>query len=110
MDKTKDAYKTIGEVSRELDILPHVLRFWESKFDRLKLIKRKNNHRYYNSEDLSFLLNIKKLINEEGYTIKGVQILLKKDNLLIKKKSNKEKIYLELLNEIKKDIKDIVNH
>tara|TARA_B110000240_G_C13110365_1_gene288114 strand:+ start:156 stop:488 length:333 start_codon:yes stop_codon:yes gene_type:complete len=110
MNKTKDAYKTIGEVSRELDVFPHVLRFWESKFDRLKLIKRKNNHRYYNSEDLSFLLNIKKLINEEGYTIKGVQILLKKDNLLIKKKSNKEKIYLELLNEIKKDIKDIVNH
>ena len=46
MDKTKDAYKTIGEVSRELDILPHVLRFWEIKFDRLKLIKRKDFMEY----------------------------------------------------------------
>lgn len=110
MDKTKDAYKTIGEVSRELDILPHVLRFWESKFDRLKLIKRKNNHRYYNKKDLSFLLNIKKLINEEGYTIKGVQLYLKKNNGLIKTKYNKEEVYLELIHEIKKDISDIINH
>ena len=108
MDKTKDAYKTIGEVSRELDILPHVLRFWESKFDRLKLIKRKNNHRYYNKKDLFFLLKIKKLIHEEGYTIKGVQLYLKKNNALIK--NNKEKVYLELIHEIKKDISDIINH
>jgi DNA-binding transcriptional MerR regulator len=110
MDKTKDAYKTIGEVSRELDILPHVLRFWESKFDRLKLIKRKNNHRYYNKKDLSFLLNIKKLINEEGYTIKGVQLYLKKNHAAIIKKHNKEESYLELINEIKKDIGDIIKH
>ena len=108
MDKTKDAYKTIGEVSRELDVLPHVLRFWESKFDRLKLIKRKNNHRYYNKENLFFLLKIKKLIHEEGYTIKGVQLYLKKNNTLIK--NNKEKVYLELIHEIKKDISDIINH
>ena len=108
MDKTKDAYKTIGEVSRELDILPHVLRFWESKFDRLKLIKRKNNHRYYNKKDLFFLLKIKKLIHEEGYTIKGVQLYLKKNNTLIK--NNKEEVYLELIHEIKKDISDIINH
>ena len=110
MDKTKDAYKTIGEVSRELDILPHVLRFWESKFDRLKLIKRKNNHRYYNKENLFFLLKIKKLIHEEGYTIKGVQLYLKKNNVLIKTKYNKEEVYLELIHEIKKDISDIINH
>ena len=88
--------------------LPHVLRFWESKFDRLKLIKRKNNHRYYNKENLFFLLKIKKLIYEEGYTIKGVQLYLKKNNALIK--NNKEKVYLELIYEIKKDISDIINH
>ncbi|MDB9762108.1 MerR family transcriptional regulator [Alphaproteobacteria bacterium] len=110
MDKTKDAYKTIGEVSRELDVLPHVLRFWESKFDRLKLIKRKNNHRYYNKDDLFFLLKIKKLIHEEGYTIKGVQLYFKKNNVLIKKIYNKEEVYLELIHEIKKDISDIINH
>ena len=109
MDKTKDAYKTIGEVSRELDVLPHVLRFWESKFDRLKLIKRKNNHRYYNKEDLFFLLKIKKLIHEEGYTIKGVQLYLKKNTVLINKKHNKEEVYLELIHEIKKDINEIMD-
>jgi len=78
MNKTKEAYKTIGEVAKELDVPAHVLRFWENKFDRLKLIKRKNKHRYYNLEDISFLKDIKKLINEEGYTIKGVQTFLKK--------------------------------
>ena len=110
MDKTKNAYKTIGEVSRELGIYPHVLRFWENKFDRLKLIKRKNNHRYYNNDDLSFLLRIKKLIHEEGYTIKGVQLHLKKNNVIIKNEHNKEDSYLELIHEIKKDISDIINH
>ena len=108
MDKLKGAYKTIGEVSKELDIPSHILRFWENKFNRLKLIKRKNNHRYYNEEDISFLLTVKKLINEEGYTIKGVQLYLKKNNALIK--NNKEKVYLELIHEIKKDISDIINH
>ena len=110
MDKTKNAYKTIGEVSRELGIYPHVLRFWENKFDRLKLIKRKNNHRYYNNDDLSFLLRIKKLIHEEGYTIKGVQIFLKKADVLPKNSFHKEEAYLELIHEIKTDISDIINN
>ena len=110
MNKTKEAYKTIGEVAKELDIPPHVLRFWENKFDRLKLIKRKNNHRYYNSEDISFLKDIKKLINEEGYTIKGVQTFLKKSNIFKKKSYNQEKAYLDLIHEIKKDISDIINN
>ena len=110
MNKNKEAYKTIGEVSKELGIPTHVLRFWESKFNRLKLIKRKNNHRYYNKEDISFLLNIKKLISEEGYTIKGVQNFLKKDNVLVKNIFNKEEIYLDLINEIKTDIYNIINN
>ena len=110
MNKTKEAYKTIGEVAKELDIPSHVLRFWENKFDRLKSIKRKNNHRYYNLEDVSFLLNIKMLINEEGYTIKGVQNFLKKNNILKTKTYNQEKVYLDLIHEIKKDISDIINN
>ena len=110
MDKLQGAYKTIGEVSKELDIPSHILRFWESKFDRLRLIKRKNNHRYYNAEDISFLIHIRKLINEEGYTIKGVQIYLKKDNTLTKTLSNKEKEYFQIIKEIKKDIKNIINN
>ena len=110
MDKLKGAYKTIGEVSKELDIPSHILRFWESKFDRLRLIKRKNNHRYYNAKDISFLIHIRKLIKEEGYTIKGVQMYLKKDNTLTKTLSNKEKEYFQIIKEIKKDIKNIINN
>ena len=110
MDKETGAYKTIGEVSKELDIPSHILRFWESKFDRLRLIKRKNNHRYYNAKDISFLIHIRQLINEEGYTIKGVQIYLKKDNTLTKTLSNKEKEYFQIIKEIKKDIQNIINN
>ena len=110
MDKNKGAYKTIGEVSRELDIPSHVLRFWESKFNRLQSIKRKNSHRYYNKEDIVFLLNIKNLINKEGYTIKGVQIFLKKVDVLPKNSFHKEEAYLELIHEIKTDISDIINN
>ena len=110
MNKTKGAYKTIGEVSRELGIPSHVLRFWENKFDRLKSIKRKNNHRYYNNKDISFLLNINNLINVEGYTIKGVQFFLKKENVVTKKIFNKDKAYLDLIHEIKIDISDIINN
>ena len=110
MDKLKGAYKTIGEVSKELDIPSHILRFWESKFDRLRLIKRKNTHRYYNAEDISFLIHIRQLINEEGYTIKGVQIYLKKDNTVTKTLSNKEKEYFQIIKEIKKDIQNIINN
>ena len=109
MDKLKGAYKTIGEVSKELDIPSHILRFWESKFDRLRLIKRKNNHRYYNAEDISFLIHIRQLINEEGYTIKGVQIYLSKAKKT-NSPSNNEKEYLQIINEIKIDINNIINN
>ena len=110
MDKLKGAYKTIGEVSKELDIPSHILRFWENKFNRLKLIKRKNNHRYYNEEDISFLLTVKKLINEEGYTIKGVQIYLGKEAKRSNSPLNNEKEYLQIINEIKIDINNIINN
>ena len=56
MDKKFDAYKTIGEVSKELNIPTHIIRFWETKFERLKSVKRKNNHRYYSKEDIIFIL------------------------------------------------------
>ena len=63
MDKKFDAYKTIGEVSKELNIPTHIIRFWETKFERLKSVKRKNNHRYYSKEDIIYILNIKNLTN-----------------------------------------------
>ena len=107
MDKKPDAYKTIGEVSKELNIPTHIIRFWETKFERLKSVKRKNNHRYYSKEDIIYILNIKKLVSEEGYTIKGVQ-----KNLINNKNIdavNNEEQYLRLLNEIKIDINNIIN-
>lgn len=107
MDKNMDAYKTIGEVSKELNIPAHILRFWESKFDKLKSVKRKNNHRYYNKDDINFIKYLKNMISEEGYTIKGVQKNLgkaKKVNCL-----NNEEEYLQLLREIKRDIYNIIN-
>ena len=107
MDKKFDAYKTIGEVSKELNIPTHIIRFWETKFERLKLVKRKNNHRYYSKEDMIFILNIKKLVAEEGYTIKGVQKSLK--NNKNRDTFNNEEEYLQLLNEIKTDINNIIN-
>ena len=78
INKNVNAYKTISEVSKETEIPSHILRFWEDKFDRLKKVKRNNSHRYYNKDDISFILLIKKLINNEGYTIKGVQNYLNK--------------------------------
>ena len=107
MGKNFDAYKTIGEVSKELNIPTHIIRFWETKFERLKLVKRKNNHRYYSKEDMIFILNIKKLVAEEGYTIKGVQKNLK--NNKNRDTFNNEEEYLQLLNEIKTDINNIIN-
>lgn len=107
MGKNFDAYKTIGEVSKELNIPTHIIRFWETKFERLKLVKRKNNHRYYSKEDMIFILNIKKLVAEEGYTIKGVQKNLK--NKKNRDTFNNEEEYLHLLNEIKTDINNIIN-
>ena len=107
MGKKFDAYKTIGEVSKELNIPTHIIRFWETKFERLKLVKRKNNHRYYSKEDMIFILNIKKLVTEDGYTIKGVQKYLK--NNKNRDTFNNEEEYFQLLNEIKTDINNIIN-
>ena len=70
-------FKTIGEVSAEIGIPPHVLRFWESKFFRIKPHKRKGGHRYYSKVDVEAIYLIKKLLYEEGYTIKGAQKYLR---------------------------------
>ena len=107
MNKQMDALKTIGEVSKELNIPSYIIRFWETKFQKLKSIKRINSHRYYSKEDILFLKYLKKLISEEGYTIKGVQKYLQKDKDLIFVSHEEE--YLELLKEIKIDINNIIN-
>ena len=75
--KSATAFRTIGEVSLELDLPQHVLRFWESKFSRLRPMKRGGGRRYYRPEDIDLLTRIKSLLYDDGYTIKGVQKLLR---------------------------------
>ncbi len=75
--KSATAFRTISEVSNELDVPPHVLRFWESKFAQVKPLKRGGGRRYYRPEDIDLLRSIRELLYTEGYTIKGVQKLLR---------------------------------
>ena len=76
-DKASDALKTISEVSKLLQIPPHVLRFWESKFSGLKPLKRSGGRRYYRPDDVVFLRHIQKLLHVDGFTIKGAQKALR---------------------------------
>ena len=78
VQKAPGAYQTISEVSVQLDVPAHVLRFWESKFSDLKPLKRSGGRRYYRTEDIQLLQSIKSLLYDEGYTIKGAQNSLKK--------------------------------
>jgi DNA-binding transcriptional MerR regulator len=75
--KSPSAFRTIAEVAGELDLPPHVLRFWESKFPQVKPLKRRGGRRYYRPEDVSLLRRIRALLYRDGYTIKGAQRLLK---------------------------------
>ena len=75
--KSASAYRTISEVSDELSVPQHVLRFWESKFSQVRPLKRGGGRRYYRPEDIGLLRQIQKLLYEDGYTIKGVQRLLR---------------------------------
>jgi DNA-binding transcriptional MerR regulator len=75
--KSAEAFRTISEVAGEIDIPQHVLRFWESKFNQIKPLKRGGGRRYYRPEDVELLRRIKSLLYDDGYTIKGVQKLLR---------------------------------
>ena len=77
MDKAPDAFRTISEVADELDIPQHVLRFWESRFPQIKPMKRAGGRRYYRPDDVDLLRGIKHLLYGEGYTIRGVQRILR---------------------------------
>ncbi|NBB82933.1 MAG: MerR family transcriptional regulator, partial [Alphaproteobacteria bacterium] len=75
--KSATAYRTISEVSEALDVPQHVLRFWETKFTQVRPLKRGGGRRYYRPEDIQLLQKIQTLLYEDGYTIKGVQRLLR---------------------------------
>ena len=79
--KSPNAFRTISEVASDLDVPPHVLRFWETKFAQIKPMKRGGGRRYYRPDDIQLLKNIRSLLYVEGYTIKGVQRLLKENGV-----------------------------
>jgi DNA-binding transcriptional MerR regulator len=81
MRKSADAFRTISEVSAWLDTPTHVLRFWESKFSQIKPVKRAGGRRYYRPEDMMLLGGIKKLLHNDGITIKGVNKILKEQGV-----------------------------
>ncbi len=76
-EKAPDAFRTIGELSAELGVAQHILRYWETKFPQLKPLQRAGNRRYYRPSDVALARRINRLLNEEGYTVKGVQKLLR---------------------------------
>ncbi len=88
--KSESAFRTISEVAEDLGVQQHVLRFWETKFTQVKPMKRGGGRRYYRPEDVALLKKIHTLLYAEGYTIKGVQKLLKgvsKSQVLAEQKS-----------------------
>ena len=101
--KSPEAFRTISEVSKDLSLPQHVLRFWETKFVQIKPIKRGGGRRYYRPEDVKLLKGIKSLLYNDGYTIRGVQKVIKENGtkkLLSTKTENK------VFTEIRKDNND----
>src|SRR5919108_5948752 len=85
IEKSAQAFRTISEVATELDVPQHVLRFWETKFSQVRPLKRGGGRRYYRPEDVALLRAIHYLLYTEGFTIKGVQKLLREQgkNLIV---------------------------
>jgi DNA-binding transcriptional MerR regulator len=79
--KSAEAFRTISEVADELEVPQHVLRFWESKFAQIKPLKRAGGRRYYRPDDVALLRRIRQCLYDQGYTIKGVQKLLREGGL-----------------------------
>jgi DNA-binding transcriptional MerR regulator len=83
LNKAPDAFRTISEVADELDLPQHVLRFWESRFPHIKPMKRGGGRRYYRPEDIDLLRGIRHLLYGDGYTIRGVQRILREQGVRI---------------------------
>jgi DNA-binding transcriptional MerR regulator len=81
LDKAPDAFRTISEVADDLDVPQHVLRFWETRFNQIKPMKRSGGRRYYRPDDVNLLRGIRRLLYGEGYTIRGVQRILREHGI-----------------------------
>ena len=101
-NKSPEAFRTISEVSKDLAIPQHVLRFWETKFIQIKPIKRGGGRRYYRPEDVEILRGIKNLLYNDGYTIRGVQKVIKENGtrkILLKSSKAQTKGFTEQENQ-----------
>tara|TARA_Y200000002_G_scaffold208746_1_gene172175 strand:- start:230 stop:658 length:429 start_codon:yes stop_codon:yes gene_type:complete len=99
--KSPEAFRTISEVSKDLSLPQHVLRFWETKFIQIKPIKRGGGRRYYRPEDIKLLRGIKSLLYNDGYTIRGVQKVIKEvGTKKILQKEIENKVFTEMENTI----------
>ena len=78
-DKAAGAFRTIGELSRETGLPQHILRYWETRFPQLRPLQRAGKRRYYRPEDVTLVARINTLLNQEGYTIRGVQKMLSEE-------------------------------
>ncbi len=76
-EKAPGAFLTIGELSAELGVAQHILRYWETKFPQLRPLQRAGNRRYYRPDDVELARRINRLLNEQGYTVRGVQKVLR---------------------------------
>ena len=92
MDKDAAAFRTISEVADELEVPKHVLRFWEIRFPQIKPMKRGGGRRYYRPADMELLRGIRHLLHNEGYTIKGVQKILREHGVEAVKSSTEAKV------------------
>jgi DNA-binding transcriptional MerR regulator len=90
MEKSAEAFRTISEVADELKVPKHVLRFWEGKFTQIKPMKRGGGRRYYRPDDVEFLRGIRRLLHDEGYTIKGVQKVIKQSGVEFVKQGSRQ--------------------
>lgn len=103
--KSPEAFRTISEVSKDLSLPQHVLRFWETKFSQIKPIKRGGGRRYYRPEDVDLLKGIKRLLYNDGYTIRGVQKVIK-ENGTKKMISKNDRLNTKLFTEFKNNLND----
>lgn len=92
MAKSPDAFRTISEVATELDVPQHVLRFWETKFSQIKPLKRAGGRRYYRPGDVDLIRGIQALLYGDGYTIKGVQRILKDQGIRFVVDNGRDKV------------------
>lgn len=110
VNKSKSAFRSIAEVTEDLDIAPHVLRFWETKFSQIKPMKTKSSRRYYRPDDVAILELIKELLYDRRYTIEGVQKLFKNRSVKdilgteIQKDFFEEEVVVSPSNDLKTDI------